>query len=246
MVTRQQTTESRNRVEAQNRHHPRQHPSRTPRRAGRPVGARDTRSTLRDDAEFELVDLADFHLPHLDEPMPAVVGRLRERAHQGVVGQDRHLRRLRLRDPRVQPLAPRARSRTRSTSCTASGTTRPPRSSATAPPRRPARGRAPAPRAERAADRRTCASNVAFSLVHRLRELHDAEARRPARAAARRACSTSSSSWGTALQGVREAEARRRGVIRRECARNRTRAADHAPAVRTTAGRRRAAREYPR
>jgi NAD(P)H-dependent FMN reductase len=29
---------------------------------------------LRDDAEFELVDLADFALPHLDEAMPASMG----------------------------------------------------------------------------------------------------------------------------------------------------------------------------
>jgi NAD(P)H-dependent FMN reductase len=28
----------------------------------------------RDDAEFELVDLADYELPHLDEPMPAASG----------------------------------------------------------------------------------------------------------------------------------------------------------------------------
>lgn len=29
----------------------------------------------RDDARFEAVDLADFALPHLDEPMPAITGR---------------------------------------------------------------------------------------------------------------------------------------------------------------------------
>ncbi|RVX47505.1 NAD(P)H-dependent FMN reductase [Nonomuraea polychroma] len=28
----------------------------------------------RDDAHFELIDLADFALPHLDEPLPAAVG----------------------------------------------------------------------------------------------------------------------------------------------------------------------------
>ncbi len=28
----------------------------------------------RDDARFELVDLADFDLPHLDEPMPPILG----------------------------------------------------------------------------------------------------------------------------------------------------------------------------
>ncbi|MFE4467590.1 NADPH-dependent FMN reductase [Leifsonia sp. NPDC056824] len=29
----------------------------------------------RDDAEYELVDLAEWNLPHLDEPMPAAMGR---------------------------------------------------------------------------------------------------------------------------------------------------------------------------
>jgi len=28
----------------------------------------------RSDAEFELIDLADFHLPHLDEPVPPSLG----------------------------------------------------------------------------------------------------------------------------------------------------------------------------
>jgi NAD(P)H-dependent FMN reductase len=40
----------------------------------------DTAKTVRDDAEFELVDLADFDLPLLDEPMPASSG-LYEKAH---------------------------------------------------------------------------------------------------------------------------------------------------------------------
>ena len=31
-------------------------------------------ATLRDDAEFELVDLRDYPLPHLDEPMPPSLG----------------------------------------------------------------------------------------------------------------------------------------------------------------------------
>lgn len=31
-------------------------------------------AALREDAEFELVDLADHPLPHLDEPMPAAMG----------------------------------------------------------------------------------------------------------------------------------------------------------------------------
>src|SRR5215471_9491582 len=33
------------------------------------------RATKRGDAEFELVDLADYPLPHLDEPMPPSQGR---------------------------------------------------------------------------------------------------------------------------------------------------------------------------
>ena len=32
-------------------------------------------ASLRADAEFELVDLRDYPLPHLDEPMPASFGR---------------------------------------------------------------------------------------------------------------------------------------------------------------------------
>jgi NAD(P)H-dependent FMN reductase len=40
----------------------------------------DTATTLRDDAEFELVDIADFDLPLLDEPMPASSG-IYEKAH---------------------------------------------------------------------------------------------------------------------------------------------------------------------
>jgi NAD(P)H-dependent FMN reductase len=31
-------------------------------------------ASQRDDATFELVDLADYHLPHLDEPVPAAMG----------------------------------------------------------------------------------------------------------------------------------------------------------------------------
>jgi NAD(P)H-dependent FMN reductase len=31
-------------------------------------------ATRRDDAEFELIDLRDYPLPHLDEPLPASLG----------------------------------------------------------------------------------------------------------------------------------------------------------------------------
>jgi len=40
----------------------------------------DNATKFRDDADFELVDLADFDLPLLDEPMPASSG-LYEKAH---------------------------------------------------------------------------------------------------------------------------------------------------------------------
>jgi NAD(P)H-dependent FMN reductase len=40
----------------------------------------DTARTLRDDVAFEVVDLADFDLPLLDEPMPASSG-IYEKAH---------------------------------------------------------------------------------------------------------------------------------------------------------------------
>lgn len=51
----------------------------------------------RRDAEFELVDLIDFNLPHLDEPMPPSFGQYTQ-PHRGVGGEDRFFRRLRLRD----------------------------------------------------------------------------------------------------------------------------------------------------
>jgi NAD(P)H-dependent FMN reductase len=46
-----------------------------PNRNGEPVArwVMDIASQ-RDDAEFELVDLRDYPLPHLDEPMPPSLG----------------------------------------------------------------------------------------------------------------------------------------------------------------------------
>ena len=35
-------------------------------------------ATRRDDAEFELIDLRDYPLPHLDEPMPPSLGRYQQ------------------------------------------------------------------------------------------------------------------------------------------------------------------------
>ena len=65
-------------------------------------------ASRRDDAEFELVDLLDYPLPHLDEPLPPSFGQLPERAHQAVGRQDRLVRRLRLRDARSTTTAPPA------------------------------------------------------------------------------------------------------------------------------------------
>ncbi len=60
------------------------------------------RARQRGDAEFELVDIADYHLPLLDEPIPPSPASTAA-AHEGVGREDRRLRRLRLRDARVQP-----------------------------------------------------------------------------------------------------------------------------------------------
>jgi NAD(P)H-dependent FMN reductase len=60
-------------------------------------------ASKRNDAEFELVDLRDYPLPHLDEPLPALTRPVRERAHQAMGGQDCVLRRVRDRHARVQP-----------------------------------------------------------------------------------------------------------------------------------------------
>ena len=57
----------------------------------------------RSDAEFELVDIKDFNLPLLDEPVPPIDGPVLQGAHEDMGGEDRLLRRLRLRDARVQP-----------------------------------------------------------------------------------------------------------------------------------------------
>lgn len=56
----------------QNRDHPREHP---PNRRGEQVADWvHVMASQRREAEFELVDLRDFSLPHLDEPEPAVLG----------------------------------------------------------------------------------------------------------------------------------------------------------------------------
>ena len=46
-------------------------------------------ASRRRDAHFELLDLRDYPLPHLDEPLPPVAGPVPERAHQAAGGEDR-------------------------------------------------------------------------------------------------------------------------------------------------------------
>ena len=62
------------------------------------------KAAARTAADYELVDLADYPLPHLDEAHAALDGPVRRRAHQGVGGEDRRIRRIHLRHARVQPL----------------------------------------------------------------------------------------------------------------------------------------------
>ena len=58
----------------------------------------------RQDASFEVVDIADYNLPLLDEPTPPIAGPLQPAAHQTLGAEDRLLRRIHLRHSRVQPL----------------------------------------------------------------------------------------------------------------------------------------------
>ena len=58
----------------------------------------------RTDAEFELVDLVDYPLPHLDEPLPPNMGAYQNDHTQEWAARHRPVRRLRLRHPGVQPL----------------------------------------------------------------------------------------------------------------------------------------------
>jgi len=56
-------------------------------------------ASSRNDAEFELVDLRDYPLPHPRRAAAAVAWPVPARAHQGVGEQDRIVRRLCHRDP---------------------------------------------------------------------------------------------------------------------------------------------------
>ena len=77
----------------------------------------------RSDAEFELVDIRDFNLPLLDEPMPPIMGQYSKphtKTWAAKIGSfDAYVF--------VTPstiMGPPARSRTRSIFCSPSGTTR--------------------------------------------------------------------------------------------------------------------------
>ena len=61
-------------------------------------------ASKRTDGKFELIDLVDHPLPHLDEPMPPSLGQYQNPAHQGLGGDHRPFRWIRLRHSRVQPL----------------------------------------------------------------------------------------------------------------------------------------------
>ena len=87
----------------------------------------------RTDAEFELVDIKDFNLPLLDEPVPPIMGQYSKphtKAWAAKVGSFDGLSSSR----RNTIMACPARSKTRLIFCSASGTTRPLASSATAAP----------------------------------------------------------------------------------------------------------------
>ena len=81
----------------------------------------------RTDAEYELVDIEQFDLPLLDEPVPASMG-LYSKDHTntwaGTIGSST----ASSSSPPSTTTAPPVRSRTPSTSSTASGTTRRPAS----------------------------------------------------------------------------------------------------------------------
>lgn len=57
----------------------------------------------RSDAEFDLVDIKDFNLPLLDEPVPAAMGNYSKPHTKAWGAKDRFIRRLGLCHARVQP-----------------------------------------------------------------------------------------------------------------------------------------------
>lgn len=62
-----------------------------------------TVASKRPEADYELVDIADFDLLGLRRGAAAAVRAVRGCAHQALGSEDRRVRRLRLRHPRVQP-----------------------------------------------------------------------------------------------------------------------------------------------
>ena len=92
----------------------------------------------RSDAEFELVDIKDFNLPILDEPVPPSMGQYSNLTPKHGPPRSALLTAMSSSPPSTTMAFP-ARSRTRLIFCSPSGTTRPPASSATAAPA----GRAP-------------------------------------------------------------------------------------------------------
>ena len=87
----------------------------------------------RSDAEFELVDIKDFNLPLLDEPVPPIMGQYRSPTPK--CGRPRSTVSTATFSSRPNTImAFPAPSRTRSISCSPSGTTRRLASSATAAP----------------------------------------------------------------------------------------------------------------
>ena len=61
----------------------------------------------RSDAEFELVDIKDFNLPLLDEPMPPIMGQYSKPHTKAWAAKIGSFRRLRLRHARIQSRHPR-------------------------------------------------------------------------------------------------------------------------------------------
>lgn len=81
----------------------------------------------RGDAQFEVVDILDFKLPLLDEPIPPALGQYQQPHTKAWSAKIESFDAFVFVTPEYNH-GPSGRSRMRSTSCTASGTTRPPRS----------------------------------------------------------------------------------------------------------------------
>ena len=85
----------------------------------------------RGDASFEIVDIADFNLPLLDEALPPSMGQYSQPHTKAWAAKIAGFDAFVFVTPEYNH-SYRARSRTRSISCSANGTTRRPASSATA------------------------------------------------------------------------------------------------------------------